>query len=299
MSSSFAPFSHLSQEVVDQIIDSLLDTRESEPEISHFYACALVCRSFRHRSQKHIFHLTRVFHTSSATSCKDRVDSFHAILKDNPRIASYVRRLRLNMSSASEWMVDDPVFLQIMKLITRILPVGMQFELSIFGGWAKFQFMSNRTFETCFVKPFVTPFITSLDLENVFNIPVSLFAHCPHLVELKLINVTVEAVRPPHAIDIDHSLRPRPLEFEFRYCGDTIQILAETYVDFSHLQHLSVYGHYISSELDNINRILAASSRSLERLEFAFGTLRAPKYHSNISLSLLEFPNRRIGGQTF
>ncbi|KDR74645.1 hypothetical protein GALMADRAFT_141006 [Galerina marginata CBS 339.88] len=269
MSSSFSPFSHLSQEVIDQVIDSLLDTGEPELGISNFYACALVCRSFRHRSQKHIFHSTTILNTSSAASCEDRVDSFHGVLQANPRIASYVRRLHLDIDSVSEWAVDDPVFLQIMKLVTQNWAVGMQLELSVTGGWDNFQFTCNRTFETQFVKPFVTPFITSLDLQDVFNVPISLIAHCPHLVELKLIYVTVEAARPPHAIGIDHSMRPRPLEFTFKYWEETIQILAEAYIDFSHLQRLSASGYH-SKELHNTNRILATCCSSLERLELAF-----------------------------
>ncbi|KDR74633.1 hypothetical protein GALMADRAFT_558969 [Galerina marginata CBS 339.88] len=248
MSSSFAPFLHLSQEVVDQIIDSLLDTSEPELGRSNFPACALVCRSFRHRSQKHIFHSTTILSIYSKASCEDRVDSFHGVLQANPRIASYVRRLHLDIDSASEWAVDDPVFLQIMKLVTRSWAVGMRLELSVTGGWDNFQFTCNRTFETRFVKPFVTPFITSLHLEDVFNVPISLIAHCPHLVELKLINVTVEAVRPPHATDIDYSMRPRPLEFTFKHSSG-----------------------YRSKDLHNTNRILlATSSSSLERLELAF-----------------------------
>ncbi|KDR74649.1 hypothetical protein GALMADRAFT_249556, partial [Galerina marginata CBS 339.88] len=270
MPPGFAPFSHLSQELIDEIIDVLLETEESRWITSQFCPSALVCRAFRHRSQKHAFYSVRPFsHRDSLASSRKRVDDFHGILQQNPRIASYVRRLKLDMNDTNRWLFDDPLFCDIMELVSRTWAVGMRLELSVFGWGGNFQFTNNRRVETRFLKPFITPFITSLDLYSTYNIPLSLLAHCPHLVELKLALVTVEAIRPPNAIDIDHSLCPRPRKFTFESCGDSIRILATGYVDFGYLQHLSVSG-CLSDELGDVDLILIASSSSLDHLHLDF-----------------------------
>ncbi|KDR74648.1 hypothetical protein GALMADRAFT_249554 [Galerina marginata CBS 339.88] len=269
----FAPFSHLSQELIDEIIDALFDPQEIERKISQFCACATVCRAFRHRAQKHAFYsMTPFRRRDSLASSRKRVVDFHNILQENPQIASYVRRLNLKMIDASGWLFDDPLFCEIMELISRTWAVEMRLELSVYGWGGNFQFTNNRRVETRFVKPFITPFITSLDLYSIDNIPLSLLAHCPHLVELRLVWVTVEAIRPLNAIDIDCSLRPRPRNFMFRSCGDTIRILETTYVDFGYLQRLSVSG-FLYNELSNVKLILNAASSSLEHLQLEFEEL--------------------------
>ncbi|KDR74724.1 hypothetical protein GALMADRAFT_561316 [Galerina marginata CBS 339.88] len=196
----------------------------------------------------------------------------HGILQKNPRIASYVRRLDLNMGDTNGWLFDDPLFRETMELVTRTWTVGMKLAVSAFGWSNAFQFPYNRILETQFSKPFITPFITFLDLNFMRNVPVSLLAHCPYLVELKLIRVTVEAIRPLNAIDIDRSLRPRLRKFTFKSCGDTIRILATGYIDFGYLQHLPISG-CLSDELGDIELILNASSSSLEHLQLDFDQL--------------------------
>ncbi|KDR74650.1 hypothetical protein GALMADRAFT_559576 [Galerina marginata CBS 339.88] len=273
MSSDVAPFSKLSQELIDEIIDALLDPQEAERKISQFCACALVCRAFRHRSQKHAFYLMTPLPIRANANCRKRVDELHGILQENPRIASYIRRLDLNMNDTNGWLFDDCFFCEIMEIVSKTWAVGMNLELSVHGWSLPFQFTNNRTFETRFAKPFITPFITSLNMESIKNIPVFLLAHCPHLVELKLILVTLEAISPLNAIDIDHSLCPRLRKFTFESCGDTIRILATGYVDFGYLQQLSVSGRF-SDQLGDIDLILNASSSSLDELHLDFCKLR-------------------------
>ncbi|KDR74632.1 hypothetical protein GALMADRAFT_140996 [Galerina marginata CBS 339.88] len=273
MSSDIAPFSKLSQELIDEIIDALLDPQEAEHKISQFCDCALVCRAFRHRSQNHAFYSMRPLQFRANANCRKRVDDLHGILQENPRIASYIRRLDLIMNDTNEWLFDDSFFCEIMEIVSKTRAV-VNLELSVYGWPRPFQFTNNRTFETRFVKPFITPFITSLDLHFINNIPVSLLAHCPHLLELKLVWVTVEAIRPFDAIDIDHSLCPRPRKFTFESCGDTIRILVTGYVDFGNLQHLSVSGCR-SDELDDVNLILDTSSSSLQHLHLGVEDLEA------------------------
>ncbi|KDR74710.1 hypothetical protein GALMADRAFT_560883 [Galerina marginata CBS 339.88] len=195
MPPGFAPFSHLSQELIDEIIDALIDPQETERKISQFCACALVCHAFRHRAQKHVFYSMMPVHSRGNATCRKRVDDFHRILQENPRIASYVRRLDLNMDDTNGWLFDDPLFREIMELVTKTWTVEMKVALSAFGWSDAFQFTNNRTLETQFIKPFVTPFITFLDLNFMRNVPVSLLAHCPYLVELKLIRVYWSAIR--------------------------------------------------------------------------------------------------------
>ncbi|KDR74918.1 hypothetical protein GALMADRAFT_249842 [Galerina marginata CBS 339.88] len=169
------------------------------------------------------------------------------------------------MNNTNGWLFDDFLFCEIMEIVSKTWSVEMKLELSVLGCTRHFQFTNNRTLETRFVKPFITPFITSLDLRSTKNIPISLLAHCPHVVELKLIRVTLEAIHPLNAIDIDHSLCPRLRKFTFESCEDTIRILATGYVDFGYLQHLSFSG-YLSDELGDIDLILDASSSSLDQL---------------------------------
>ncbi|KDR74643.1 hypothetical protein GALMADRAFT_141004 [Galerina marginata CBS 339.88] len=272
MSSSFAPFSHLSQELIDEIIDSVLDTPGTamiKPTKSHLCALALVYSGFRHRAQKHIFYSMPILSRTRQASYRDGINALHAILQENPRIASYVRWICFHIdSNIIEWAFDDPLFLQIMELITKTWAQGMELALSISGGSGDSQLFNNRSFEMRFVKPFVTPFITSLDLHYMRGVPLCLVAHCPHLKELTLNSVSMEAARPLNAIAIDNSLRPRPQKFTFESHGDTIRFLTATYIDFSHLQHLTVSGYSsLLEELPDIMRILDASFNSLQCLE--------------------------------
>ncbi|KDR74644.1 hypothetical protein GALMADRAFT_559331 [Galerina marginata CBS 339.88] len=287
MPTGFAPFSNLSQELVEEIVDALVDTQESDLHISNLCACALVCRSFRHRAQKYIFYSMTLLGLKTEANCRERVDSFHEILQKNPRIASYIRRLRFDMDDTAKWVFEDPLLLQIMELVTKTWVVGTKLELSIFAWSEDFHFTDNRTFETRFVKPFVTPFITSLDLHYVYDVPLTLFSHCPHLVDLSLIWVTVEASPRFNVIAVDQSLRSRPHKFTFQSLDSSFRALSATCIDFSHLQYLSASG-YLSDEIPDLNFILEASSSSLKCLELEFDELEG---HLSTVWDLSRIPN--------
>ncbi|KDR74630.1 hypothetical protein GALMADRAFT_249536 [Galerina marginata CBS 339.88] len=307
MTSSFAPFSDLSQELIDQIIDALFDnhdidkcefdlaTSELSPrEMSDFCACALVCRSFRHRSQKHVFSSMTVLGTRSTKFDQWwRVDKLSEIMQENPRVASYVRRLCFNLTNITQQIVEDPFFLHLMEGITRDWAVGMRLELAIRVSIRStgLQFQDNEFLETNFIQTSATPFITSLKLYYVHNVPVTLFAHFPYLMELELDEVNLKAVRPDQAINIDPSLRPRLQKFKFKNSyGDTKPELATTFIDFSHLIRISLDAD-LSDELPGIICILDASSRSLEYMHVSFAKPFSGSGRLSDVYDLSKFPN--------
>ncbi|KDR74652.1 hypothetical protein GALMADRAFT_559506 [Galerina marginata CBS 339.88] len=307
MTSSFAPFSDLSQELIDEIIDALFDNHDTDKrefdlatselsprEMSDFCACALVCRSFRHRSQKHIFSsMTVLGIRSTEFDHWGRVDDLCEILQANPRVACHVRRLCFNMDNTTQWLVENPDFLHLMEGITRDSDwaVGMKLELAIFAWSTEFQEFKDDKLETNFFRTSSTSFITSLKLFHVQNVPVTLLAHFPHLVELELNNATLKAVRRRPAIVVDHSLRPRLQKFKIRWQDardDTIPGLATTFVNFSYLRRFYLGDADLSRKLPGIICILDASSRSLEYLHISFKRLRG---RLSDVYDLSKFPN--------
>ena len=130
------------------------------------------------------------------------------------------------------------------------------------------------SFEQCFSQRYIVPFITSLKLYRVKNIPIGLLLSSPGLQKLSLIRTTLGDMSntPP---SLHHSATLPKLQALFFYrSSDTVTALlgnpqngSPPLLDLSHLYTLSVN----QDSLEDVQcavRIIQATSRSLRQINF-------------------------------
>jgi hypothetical protein len=116
-----SPFSRLSQEIIDKIIDHIADSSPRDfwgfvdRDIKH---CALVSRSFCPRSQFCIFDSLYVQESTDARQIK--LQTLAELIRGNPKIADYIRELSLEcVDFEYSWIGEDSIFLDIMRAVSR------------------------------------------------------------------------------------------------------------------------------------------------------------------------------------
>ncbi|KAF8958885.1 hypothetical protein BDZ97DRAFT_1840486 [Flammula alnicola] len=294
-------FSSLSQEVVDEIIDhvrgddspwpllacaTVCRTFQDDDSTWNLLACATVCRSFQSRSQKYLFTDIRIFGLNDKEKLVKKVHSLHSALHENRLLASHVRNIEFYLKKTNIGIFHHPMLLSIMSLITQAIS-GREFRFAIevrrdnnFSPEVLFD--DNHAIETQLVQPFLAPYVTSMALCGLSDIPVSMVASCRRLEWLNLHRVTLEhrdGELPP-------TLRPRLDGFLFDDCSRSIRDLAKHYLDFSGLTMLECGGDV--EEFNDMLYILGFCSSSLEILKL---TCLDADYGQDYDLSLL--PNLR------
>ena len=181
------PILQLSQELIDEIIDNT-------PELKDLKSLSLVCWAFHPRCEKHIF-ASIMFDSDDAVGWDERatrIQEFINILSRKPYIASYVRELHLGLEGRDqEWIVEDSGFLKIMDLIRHSAarsPLN-KFELS--GNiFQQKKIINPRRFAESFCTPFITPFLSSLCIEDLDDVPLTLVTDCVNLKSLDIVRTT-------------------------------------------------------------------------------------------------------------
>ncbi|KAF8962072.1 hypothetical protein BDZ97DRAFT_1155727 [Flammula alnicola] len=275
---SQAPFLTLPQELIDEIVDCISDSNYdwgNKPNILR--ACASVCRSFRPRAQTRLFSQLR-FWACDAKQLAGKVDRLDAVLHDNPHLASHVRSLCFEVQSSTIAIFHYPVLFCIVSMITQATSqLGLPSKTIIHGhgqssdyGSHPSQFCDNRALNAQLVQPFLAPYITSMELCGLTNVPIELVTSCRSLRKLELCDVTLEA---SDREAIDPMLRPRLDEFTFKECGhDTIRYLVDYYLDFRYLLRLESSGDPIEDS-DDLRYILDVCADSLEELSLTCSEL--------------------------
>ncbi|KAF8885671.1 hypothetical protein CPB84DRAFT_1788112 [Gymnopilus junonius] len=185
-----APIHQLAPELTDDIIDvvSALDCRNR-----CLKACALTCRAFRPRSQMHIFSRINFSSDIGKQGYRDqRIKKLLDILRCSTNIVNYVGAIHLSISSYdSGWIAEDPLFL---TLMTRLNELGCRPEEFSTEGLDPFipqAFPDTPHRPMCFYenvfRPFFAPYITSLRLSTVNNVPPIVISSCINLARLRLI----------------------------------------------------------------------------------------------------------------
>ncbi|KAJ3511912.1 hypothetical protein NLJ89_g3831 [Agrocybe chaxingu] len=139
---SKSPLQSLAQELLDTIIDEIAlpitnpfciiqhSTAEGVDTLRH---CALVCRAFRHQSQRHLFKfidITSLLFGPTGSYSDDRLyrqrpeawKRLNEVLKENPLLATYVRELGLWVDPEDlPWITGDleEVFSDIMESVVK------------------------------------------------------------------------------------------------------------------------------------------------------------------------------------
>ena len=266
--------SSLAQEIIDNIIDCCSSPRD----LKILKVLSLVCRAFLPRSQRHIFVGIRIacaIHKGEIKTGGKRLDEFYDILQHSPHIAGYVREIRLVVKdNDSCWAAGNPKFEWIMDHLTRNR-VFNRFHIDCHLSGDKVMIAPGHlpSFEQCFSQRYIVPFITSLKLYRVKNIPIGLLVSSPGLQKLSLIRTTLGDMPNPQSFHNPTSL-PKLQALFFYRSSDTVTALlgnpqtgSPPLLDLSHLYTLSVN----QDSLEDIQcavRIMQVTSRSLRQINF-------------------------------
>ena len=270
------PILRLSQEIIDEIIDHV-------PKHKDLMSLSLVCQALRPRCEKHLFTSIRFSNIASSWSRKTgrfKFKDFIDILFRKPYIAGYIRELHLGVGYGRdpELTVEDPGFLKIMDLIGesangfRIKRV----ELAGSRTGPTRKIANPRRFAESLCAPFTTPFLSSLCIKDLDDVPITLVTGCPNLKSLDLIRTTFGG---PDLVNINSASQsyPQLQRLGFHRCTQGIDTLMQRQVLESHpflnLSKLKI----ITTDrtwIDNVvalTGLLQVSSGSLEELHLKFG----------------------------
>ena len=279
---------HITSRLAQEIIDNIIDYCSSPRDLKILKVLALVCRAFLPRSQRHIFVGIRIacaIHQGEIKTGGKRLDDLYEILQNSPHIAGYVREIRLVVQDNDSWAAGNPKFEWIMDHLSRNR-VFNRFHIDCHLSGDKVMIAPGHlpSFEQCFSQRYIVPFITSLKLYRVKNIPIGLLLSSPGLQKLSLIRTTLSDMPSPPSI---HNAIPPKLQALFFYrSSDIVTALlgnpqngSPPLLDLSHLYTLSVN----QDSLEDIQcavRIIQVSSRSLRQINFI---------HRNSNCTLLVF----------
>ena len=276
MHPSVAPdFSRLSQELIDEIIDHyfiLSDPRNYKEHKIAIKACPLISRAFRDRSQKFLF--TSLFFVMDDESQADlkKLKRLNDVFSKNPRLASHVRELGLQVKNSSDlWnpCFEDRNFMECMAHIsqrgTRQQPPHL--ELCLGANRPRFQrevapisnrIPRSRAFETHFV-PFIASRLTSMEICYLRDVPVALFDTSHNLVELHIDGITLapfdDSKRSP--------LEKRPLIREL-WIKEGKDVVCNNCLRFDNLFKVT----FINYDVMTVRSLLLSPPSSLENLQF-------------------------------
>ncbi|KAF8908654.1 hypothetical protein CPB84DRAFT_1843538 [Gymnopilus junonius] len=264
-----SPVPELPQELIDRIIDHVAAEFEDWPG-ENLSQCALVSRSFRLRSQMYIF-LSMVIRGGSQRR-KEMIKDFLDIIQCNHNIAHYVEELRIDYTAHDHsWIAQDADFVAVMEKISE-----RPLRKLIFAADLK----TNDTCETLpfeppkplldhFFLPFITPFITSLSLRQLLDVPIDALTTCVNLTDLELLHVELKL---PEEGEISRS---RPLKLQrlvHRLAQGALHALLEltsdgssAALDVSQLRSFTVYTDELGG-LQFEQEIIDISCGTLEEL---------------------------------
>lgn len=247
-----SPFSRLSQEIIDKIIDHIAGDSPRfrgyvNSDIRH---CALVSRSFRPRSEFHIF---GTLYLQESTDARQRkLQTLAEVIRGNPKIVDYIRGLSLEcVNFEYSWIGDDPIFLDIMRAVSipeqPLRKLTFKADGWLGDGYGVHRFDNITEFQPLldnFFRPFIFPFITTLVLERVKDVPFEVVESCVNLVDLDLDHVKLIGKSSKFALDdftrptlkrLSHHRSRPPL-------WDTCPMDGwDAVFDLSQLQYLAVY----------------------------------------------------------
>jgi len=274
MTSTLSITSRLPQEIVDTIVDGCSLSRN----LKILRNCALVCRAFLPRSQRHIFLGIRIscaIQRGKMLTGGRRLDELYNILQRSPHIAGYVRDIRLVVKDNRSWVVGNPKFEWIMDLLTR----NAVFKRFHFDGHLtsdKFGVITPshlQSFEKSFSQRYIVPFITSLKLYRVKNVPISLLVGSSRLKKLTLIRTTLGDIEMWNH-RLDNTTLPKLHELYFHHCSETVTSLlgnpqtgSPPLLDLSSLYSLAV-NQDSSADIQCAMRIIKLTARSLKHINF-------------------------------
>ena len=273
-------FPHITSRLAQEIIDNIIDCCSSPRDLKVLKVLSLVCRAFLPRSQRHIFVGIRIacaIHQGEIKTGGRRLDELYDILQHSPHIAGYVREIRLVVKDNDSWSAGNPKFEWIMDHLTRNR-VFNRFHIDCHLSGDKVMIAPGHlpSFEQSFSQRYIVPFITSLKLYRVKNIPISLLVSSPGLQKLSLIRTTLGDMpnNPPNLNNNNTATLPKLQALFFYRSSDIVTALlgnpqngSPPLLDLSHLYTLSVNQDSLE-DVQCATRIIQLTSRSLRQINF-------------------------------
>ena len=268
------PFSRLSQEIIDKIIDHIANGEDSlrflgfvdRRDIQH---CALVSRSFRPRSEFYIFET--LYFQEEKDARQRKLHTLAELIQENPKIADYIRELSLEcVNFEYSWIGEDPIFLDIMRAVSRPEQPLRKLTFKADELLRGLHWFENTEFQPLldnFFRPFIFPFITTLVLWRLENVPLEVVESCVNLVDLDLDHVELIGKSSKTALDSTRPALKRLSHHRSRPpLWDTCPMDGwDVALDLSQLQYLAVYKNELL-DLEFEQRIVDRAGASLQEL---------------------------------
>ena len=285
------PILQLSQELIDEIIDDTVTPMKKD-----LMSLSLVCRAFRPRCEKHIFTSIRFSNIAVGwgTTTSDRgkrILKFLDILSRKPYIAGHVRELHLGVGEDQEWIME-PGFLKIMDFIRQSgLPLK-KFELRLTGitGTRGQKIANPRRFAKSFCAPFITPFLSSLYIRDLDDVPLTLVADCANLKTLDIVRTRFGGLDLVDNMNTPKSY-PQINALHFNECTQAMNTLLQRelpgsrpILDFSKLKIIKTKLNSLSN-MRSLKALLQVLSESLEDLHLKLDT-RGPPCECSMTLDM-------------
>lgn len=185
----------------------------------------------------------------------------------SPHIATYIQELHLEVRSDDNiWIHRNPSFL---KAMDQLLRGNRSLEkLTLSGrGWPQ-QLADPQGFLDGFGRPFISPFVTSLHIKGMHNVPIRMIQECLNLSDLILSGADLECDSRSNP-SRHHVPRPRLRRLQYFESHGAIDKLTGKRLTY-HPIHLSTL-RALTIYTDQIDDILCAQSiiratNSLEEL---------------------------------
>ncbi|KIM35657.1 hypothetical protein M413DRAFT_32317 [Hebeloma cylindrosporum] len=260
-------------EIIDEVIDMIACEFEHDWHFKQelMKKCSLACKAFLHRSQQHLFSCIEI---KSGFDCDNEkraqmCQRLNNLLKQTPYFADYIRELHLRLPAKNnEWVSHDPTFLSIMDCISKSKN-ALQ-TLSFTGGRMTTKLQDPGAFTGRFSSRFVSPYISSLRIHWLSNIPIEILEACANLTRLELLDADFEC--STRSAWEGHKSLPRLQTLAYSHSNSAVDKLlgkdltSRPPVDLSTLRTLNVQ-MWEAADMQYAQEVLDVSYPSLEVLD--------------------------------
>ncbi|KAF8886241.1 hypothetical protein CPB84DRAFT_1850159 [Gymnopilus junonius] len=210
------PFHGLPQELVEEIKDCI----DADSDASTLSALSRSCKAFLPWCQRRLFSTIsfrcadypRQYVPELHDPLQAKIEALLDILQSSPHIAGYVRRLEISITTQHNYWVTEEPFITIMEIINR--SGNFIKELCLYAVSFPEQFYDLRALEQKFLQPFINPYITSLTISGLVNVPISLLTESVNLQDFTINHSALE-----------HAFYPLQGDAQALYSGPKIRTL--------------------------------------------------------------------------
>ena len=187
------PLSLLSEDLLYYIVDHVARLSFSNSNLCNL---SITDRAFTQLCQAYILKdLCLGYDSGIGNNISKKLAQIRNVLNDKPSFANRVRTVHLTViHKQNKWLFDDPNFITIIELLakSRMPP----HKLHLTGGFLRGIFHSYTIDHPILVvgwlmQSFFSQTLTSLDINDCMNVPLTLFLVCPNLREVYLDEVKV------------------------------------------------------------------------------------------------------------